>query len=236
MPDVRSNERTYALIMELGGLTLTRRLTMAQKDPEHYGLTDRQRLEILTGIASGLAYLHNSRPIIVHRDIKTDNVILDHKNVPKLIDFGLAMTKQTTTTVANSRVIPGSVHSSASASSDGSKDTRGGYTLGYAAPEVLTGEFTNSSSQDIYSFGIVMLEVLSGKPAWNAGDDIYKLVVTENKRPNIPESGLIAERPLYANIMRACWSSDYKQRPSANQIFGMLETELCAPIIADPKQ
>lgn len=54
-------------------------------------LSWQARKEILIGVAQGLAYLHEEvDPHIVHRDIKSSNILLDHNFVPKVADFGLA--------------------------------------------------------------------------------------------------------------------------------------------------
>lgn len=61
-------------------------------DPKKRHLLDwRQRYEIIVGTARGLTYLHEESEIrIIHRDIKASNILLDHKNKPKITDFGLA--------------------------------------------------------------------------------------------------------------------------------------------------
>ncbi|KAL6989612.1 hypothetical protein U1Q18_015363 [Sarracenia purpurea var. burkii] len=102
------------------------------------------RKKIALGTARGLAYLHSgAQPVVIHRDVKASNILLDEMFEPKLADFGLA------------KFTPdGLSHLS----------TKVAGTLGYVAPEyALYGQLTERS--DVYSFGVVLLELLSGKQA-----------------------------------------------------------------------
>lgn len=100
------------------------------------------RFQIITGIARGLAYLHeHSRVSVVHRDIKAANILLDDNLHPKIADFGLA------------KLFP----------DDRSHITTNvGGTIGYMAPEyVVHGHLTQKA--DVYSYGVLVLEILSGR-------------------------------------------------------------------------
>ncbi|XP_061337424.1 cysteine-rich receptor-like protein kinase 2 [Gastrolobium bilobum] len=102
----------------------------------------KQRFDIILGTARGLAYLHEEFHVsIIHRDIKTGNILLDDDLQPKIADFGLA------------RLLPGDrSHLS----------TRFAGTLGYTAPEyAIHGQL--SEKADTYSYGIVVLEIISGQ-------------------------------------------------------------------------
>ncbi|KAE9598851.1 putative protein kinase RLK-Pelle-DLSV family [Lupinus albus] len=101
----------------------------------------KQRYGIILGTARGLAYLHEEFHVsIIHRDIKTGNILLDDDFQAKIADFGLA------------RLLPGDrSHLS----------TRFAGTLGYTAPEyAIHGQL--SEKADTYSYGIVVLEIISG--------------------------------------------------------------------------
>uniref|UniRef100_A0A0D9Y1C0 Protein kinase domain-containing protein n=1 Tax=Leersia perrieri TaxID=77586 RepID=A0A0D9Y1C0_9ORYZ len=102
----------------------------------------KTRVKICIGVANGLKYLHEEvRPVIVHRDIKASNILLDKDLSPKISDFGLA------------KLFPGNMtHIS----------TRVAGTLGYLAPEyAIRGQLTKKA--DVYSFGVLLLEIVSGR-------------------------------------------------------------------------
>ncbi|KAL8459813.1 hypothetical protein ACS0TY_031651 [Phlomoides rotata] len=106
-------------------------------------LTWNQRVKIAYGAAKGLDFLHEKcQPSIVHRDIRSSNVLLFDDFLAKIADFSL--TNQSSDTAAR-------LHS-----------TRVLGTFGYHAPEyAMTGQITQKS--DVYSFGVVLLELLTGR-------------------------------------------------------------------------
>ncbi|XP_076881278.1 putative protein kinase At2g41970 [Bidens hawaiensis] len=106
-------------------------------------LTWTQRVRIAYGAAKGLEYLHEKvQPSIVHRDVRSSNVLLFDECDTKMADFNLS--SQSSDTAAR-------LHS-----------TRVLGTFGYHAPEyAMTGQITSKS--DVYSFGVVLLELLTGR-------------------------------------------------------------------------
>ncbi|KAJ0736033.1 putative protein kinase RLK-Pelle-LRR-I-1 family [Helianthus annuus] len=107
-----------------------------------------QRLQICLDIAHGLNYLHTRKPMIVHRDIKSANILLDDTWVAKIADFGLSKlqcTNQQGTTLVTNNIAGTEV---------------------YLDPEYLnTGKLKKES--DIYSFGVVLFEILCGRLAYD---------------------------------------------------------------------
>ncbi|CAL9017144.1 unnamed protein product [Prunus brigantina] len=181
------------------------------------------RYRIAQGLASGLFYLHEEwEQCVLHRDIKSSNIMLDSNFNAKLGDFGLARLvdhgKQSQTTVLAG-------------------------TMGYMAPEcVTTGKA--SKETDVYSFGVVALEIACGrKPVdpklgtnkINMVEWVWELYgqgkVIEAADPKL--CGDFDEKQIECLLIVGLWCAhpDYKIRPSTQQIIQVLSLEVEPPIL-----
>ncbi|RVW75758.1 L-type lectin-domain containing receptor kinase IX.1 [Vitis vinifera] len=175
------------------------------------------------GLASVLLYLHEEwEQCVVHRDVKSSNVMLDAEFNAKLGDFGLA------------RLVD---------HGKGSKTTVLAGTVGYMAPEyILTGKA--SKELDVYSFGVVALEICSGRRCVepNAQEDQIRLVewvwdlYGVGKLPEAADPRLSADfdEEQMARLMVVglwCAHPDCSLRPSIRQAINVLNSEASLPAL-----
>ncbi|KAJ0034541.1 hypothetical protein Pint_24774 [Pistacia integerrima] len=153
-------------------------------------------IQLALDLSRGLSYLHSKK--IVHRDVKTENMLLDaHRNL-KIADFGVARVE-----AQNPRDMTGETG-----------------TLGYMAPEVLQGKPYNRRC-DVYSFGICLWEIYCCDMPYPdlSFADVSSAVVRQNLRPDIPRccpNSLV-------NVMRKCWDGNPERRPEMDEVVRMLE-------------
>ncbi|XP_020106305.1 proline-rich receptor-like protein kinase PERK13 [Ananas comosus] len=121
-----------------------------------------KRMKIAIGSARGLAYLHEDcHPRIIHRDIKSANILLDDSFEAKVADFGLAKLTNDTSTHVSTRVVG---------------------TFGYMAPEyAASGKLTDRS--DVFSFGVVLLELITGRKPVDISQPLGDESLVEWARP-----------------------------------------------------
>ncbi|XP_057761687.1 serine/threonine-protein kinase STY13-like [Arachis stenosperma] len=153
-------------------------------------------IQLALDLARGLSYLHSQK--IVHRDVKTENMLLDKTRTVKIADFGVARVE-------------------ASNPNDMTGETG---TLGYMAPEVLNGNPYNRKC-DVYSFGICLWEIYCCDMPYPdlSFSEITSAVVRQNLRPEIPRccpSSL-------ANVMKKCWDANPDKRPEMDEVVSLLE-------------
>ncbi|GAB4852458.1 Receptor-like protein kinase 7 [Ancistrocladus abbreviatus] len=173
------------------------------------------RYEIAVGAAKGLEYLHHGceKPVI-HRDVKSSNILLDEFLKPRIADFGLAKIVQDTGGRHSTNVIPG--------------------TLGYIAPEYGYTLKVNEKS-DVYSFGVVLMELVSGKrpiePEFGENRDIACWVWSNLKKrervlrmvdSSIPEP-LKEDAIKVLRIAILCTQKLPEVRPTMRAVVQMLE-------------
>ena len=169
---------------------------------------ERRRFVAL-GVARGLAYLHAHRPPVLHRDIKSPNVLCDVGDRVKLCDVGLA------------RSADGG-GGGASASSAAAM-TAGCGTPQWMAPEVLKAE-PYGRAADVYAFAVVLFEVAARRCPYDDRPDLTGValavaVVHDGIRPTLP----VGADPVLADLAAACWATDPDARPSVQSALATLE-------------
>ncbi|TMW83127.1 hypothetical protein EJD97_002854 [Solanum chilense] len=184
-------------------------------------LTWEQRFKIIKGVASGLLYLHEGyEQVVVHRDVKASNVLLDGELNGRLGDFGLARLYEHGSNPGTTRVVG---------------------TLGYLAPELpRTGRATEKS--DVFAFGALLLEVVCGRRpidskvgpeelvlvdmVWNKWREGKILdVIDKRLKGEFNESEVV----MVLKLGLMCSNNEASSRPSMRQVMSYLEGEADIP-------
>ncbi|XP_059653804.1 probable receptor-like serine/threonine-protein kinase At4g34500 [Cornus florida] len=184
------------------------------------------RMRIAIGTAKGLAYLHEGlEPKVVHRDVKSSNILLDRRWNAKVSDFGLAKLLGSEKSYVTTRVMG---------------------TFGYVSPDYASTGMLNEGS-DVYSFGVLLMEIITGRspvdysraPGEMNLIDWFKGMVSSRRGEEVVDP-LIEVHPSSRALKRAllvclrCIDLDAKKRPKMGQIVHMLEADEF-PFRAEPR-
>ena len=186
-----NEENHYCLIIEHVAKGALQEL-LASSTP----LTWKARLQIGSDMTSGLAFLHDQR--ILHRDLKSGNVLIDGTFRAKLTDFGLAKVKDEVRKKS-------SVH-------------RG--TLEWSAPELLDDLPSPSEKSDVYALGMTLWELTSRQlPYVGMSDAGIVRKIDRGELPPVPTE----TPPPFLEIIQACWQKEAAKRPTAPQVLSRLD-------------
>ncbi|MBA0630136.1 hypothetical protein Godav_002263 [Gossypium davidsonii] len=184
---------------------------------QHGTLTWEARMKVIIGTAKALAYLHEAiEPKVVHRDIKSSNILIDDDFNAKVSDFGLAKLLGSGESHITTRVMG---------------------TFGYVAPEYANTGLLNEKS-DIYSFGVLLLEAVTGRDPVDYGRpanevnlvEWLKMMVGTRRAEEVVDPNL-ETRPATRALKRAllvalrCVDPDANKRPKMTQVVRMLEAD-----------
>jgi len=146
---------------------------------------------IAYGVTCGMTFLHTNNPPIIHRDLKSSNILLGEGYVAKVADLGLARLKDAVM-------------------------TQGVGTYQWMAPEVLESQ-SYQEAADVFSFAVICWELLTRNPPYAGMEttQILKSVTKEGFRLPIPEWC----PAQYNGLIQGCWKHNPKERPSFNYIL-----------------
>ncbi|KAL9681229.1 hypothetical protein QQ045_013010 [Rhodiola kirilowii] len=192
--------------------------------PQEKKLDWAARLRIALGAARAIAYLHHDcSPKIIHRDIKSSNILIDENLEPRVSDFGLAKLlvdedAHVTTVVAG--------------------------TFGYLAPEYLQSGIATEKS-DVYSYGVLLLELVTGKrptdPSFvKRGLNVVgwmNTMLKQNRLENVVDRKCtdadVETVEAVLEIAGRCTDANPDDRPTMDQILQLLEQEVMSPCQSD---
>lgn len=171
------------------------------------------KVRLALGIAHGLQYLHNANPPMIHRDLKSPNVLVDDSWHAKIADFGTLRFAEIVSSLRNTRALR---------MMDSMVMTGLVGTTRWMAPEVIRGEKIYSSKVDIYSLGLILWELIDGKLPfsdirWNHEIENF---VLRGMRPMVRSE----KCPLrWKLLVVTCWQADPMQRPTIQQVIHSLQ-------------
>ena len=186
-------------------------------------LTWDVRYKIVLGVARALRYLHeDAEQSVVHRDIKSANVLLDTDFNTKISDFGIARLVDPRLRTQRTQVVG---------------------TYGYLAPEYIK-EGRVSKESDMYSFGVLALEIACGRRTYQDGEDnhvpltkwVWKHYVDGNIL-NAADEELKMDFDIYEmkcllTVGIWCTLQDHKERPTSEQVINVLKQEVPLPMFS----
>lgn len=167
---------------------------LRSQEYERFGWPSRLNLAI--GVARGMMFLHCQKRPIIHRDLKSSNVVLKQDNTPVITDLGLAGTI--------------------------SQQHLEGMLPTWQAPEVAGDGEEATLKSDVYSFAIILWEILTGEHPWKELHPMAVLFqIIQGSRPTIPEDLPDDWKGLkkYLDLMERCWAHDPSQRPTFKDIW-----------------
>ncbi|CAM9214980.1 unnamed protein product [Ectocarpus sp. 8 AP-2014] len=162
-------------------------------------LTFKMKRNMMLDVASGMQYLHRQTPTIIHRDLKSLNVLIDENWVTKVTNFWMSRFKATSV----SEKMTGQVG-----------------TYYCMAPEVINGlHYTEKA--DVFSYGIMLWEIFTRAIPYGEMQPVQLVasVLGRRERPRIPSQCPQA----LSQLMQACWSHDPDQRPCFDDIVPWLQ-------------
>jgi serine/threonine protein kinase len=197
-------ERDLAIVSEFCSGGSLFRLLHDRRDIE---LSWPQRMKILRDIARGVLYLHEMQPPLIHRDLKSLNVLLQDEVrtsqdslLAKVTDFGVTRNLDESATMTGQM---GTCH--------------------WMAPEVLASQ-PYSLAADVYSYGIMAWEIAARKTPYKHLNPISipYLVVAKGERPDVTEVERGCPQEI-VELMKDCWAIEARERPSFSMILDRLE-------------
>ncbi|EKX47179.1 hypothetical protein GUITHDRAFT_86483 [Guillardia theta CCMP2712] len=156
-----------------------------------------QVLGFARDVAKGVKYLHSLRPMIIHRDLKSSNLLVDSLKVCKISDFGLSRIKDESVTKISGML----------------------GTPGWSAPEIYKQD-KYTEKVDMYSYGVVLSEMVTGEKPYAGLNQMQIAFATvyQGQRPSLPDN---IPKQL-KNLIKSCWDSVPNKRPSWDKILDAL--------------
>lgn len=173
--------------------------------------------KLLIGIAKGLVHLHKHG--IVHRDLKTLNILREPEGTPVIIDLGLGSVLKKSAGNDSNMTIDQLCNTMMGTHISRQTGAMIG-TIPWMPPEMIS-EQKWSQKTDVYAFGVIMWEIFSGLKPFREKQGIAMLLgIAAGERP--PMSAISHVSPELRNLIKCCWQQDPKLRPSMKRVLDLL--------------
>ena len=169
------------------------------------------KVQIIYDVALAIAYLHRQKPVVIHGDLKSQNILIGSHYRAKVCDFGLAH-----------------AHKTASSQSLQSLNKAISGTVQFIAPEYLSDLYKKKNEKfDVYAFGISVWEIVSEKKAYYdcTVQQLLHIFVEKGERPKLED--IKTEVPaIVANLVEQCWQHSQELRPDFQTITAILQGQI----------
>ena len=203
----------FVMLEYAAGGDLTHRLQAAIDGTKPFPFQDR--IQCAMDIAEGMAFIHSEG--VIHRDLKSLNVLLDKEGRCMIADLGLATSTREKYVASNGEV---KVQVQEEEENLSIEHTSKKGTVAWMAPEVLNTNY--DKSVDVFSFAVVMWELITGRIPWQgeySWPQHILMAVRRGERPQATEEELANVPEGYVTLMNRCWARAPKSRPSFNVIL-----------------
>lgn len=192
------NKKNFYLVTEF----MEKKSLKLVLENKKYELSLLDQLGMCLDIALAIYYLHTRTPLVLHRDLKSSNCLVDKNNKVKLCDFGLSKIYE-----------------------NSERQTNSSSTCFWMAPEFIVNKIFNEKS-DIYSLGILFWEIFMRDTIPYKGMNELTFLLGDievlKKRPLIPDS---FDKEL-KGLLEQCWHMDYNKRPDIAYVVEKLEEQI----------
>ncbi len=190
-----------------------------QRYSEQHSLSIRQRIELFKSVCGAVRFAHQN--LVVHRDLKPDNILVLEDGTPKLLDFGTAKLLTPADVLVDTEFTRQGYHS---------------YTPQYASPEQVLGQSISTAS-DIYSLGVLLYVLAAGVPPYELKEfttaELVRVICGQQPpKPSQKAAGGTLDSDIDAIVLKALRKEPEQRYASVDQLIADLDAYLAGRPVA----